>query len=122
LVRCAALKPLRKTYEIVLYVTGDSPYSLSALEEVQNLKMIYPEVDFKIEVVDVLEASGSVDAEAITITPTLICYRPLPVQKLTGDLSDLAQKLGLKARPALVTPCVPLQSDRDTFGSMGIKK
>jgi circadian clock protein KaiB len=44
--------------------------------------------NYTLEIVDILEDPESADLEHVIAVPTLIRYKPLPVRRLIGDLSD----------------------------------
>jgi circadian clock protein KaiB len=85
---------------IKLYVTGQTPRSLAAIE---NLRRICEEeLDGKYEmfVIDVLERPQLAEDEKILATPTVIRELPPPIRRLIGDLSDRERVLlGLDLRP-----------------------
>jgi circadian clock protein KaiB len=76
------------TFRLRLYITGSTPQSQRALD---NLKLIcdaeLPGV-YEVEVVDVLENPALAELEKILATPTLVKRLPEPVRKIIGDLSD----------------------------------
>lgn len=90
-----------------LYVAGDTPRSLAAIE---NLRRLCEDLGLReqseIVVVDVLQHPELADAERILATPTLVKLRPPPTQRVTGDLSDrsaVVQWLALSPAPRAPT-------------------
>ncbi len=86
-------------YELTLYITGQTAYSLRAC---RNLEEICREEleDYTLEVVDILEQPDRAEASGILATPTLIKRLPLPQRKIIGDLSQRAEVLvGLDILP-----------------------
>ena len=76
------------TYKLRLFITGRTPHSIRALE---NLKAICESElagQYDVEVIDILENPGLADTEKILATPTLVRKLPEPVRKIIGDLSD----------------------------------
>lgn len=75
-------------YVLKLYVTGETPRSQSAME---NIKKILTE-DYKgvysLKVIDVLKQPKLAEDDKILATPTLIKILPPPVARIIGDLSD----------------------------------
>ena len=71
-----------------LYVSGNSPRSTRAI---QNLRMVcdrYLHDRYSLEVIDIYHnPSAAKDAQIIAV-PTLIKLRPAPRRLLIGDLSD----------------------------------
>ena len=95
------LKKLSKEkYVLRLYVTGMTPKSTRAI---QNIKKICDE-DLKgrcdLEVIDIYQRPVLAQGEQIIATPTLVKKLPLPLRRFIGDLSDKEQiVLGLDLRP-----------------------
>ncbi len=76
-------------YALRLYITGQTPRSLRAIE---NLRRICEEElggDYELKIIDVLEQPQMANEDKILATPTLIKIRPLPLSRIIGDLSDL---------------------------------
>lgn len=78
----------KKTYVLKLYVAGNTPESVRALN---TLKTIL-EKDFQgvyaLKVIDVLKNPQLAEEDKILATPTLAKVLPPPVRKIIGDLSD----------------------------------
>ena len=74
--------------EVVLYVTGMSPLSITAIK---HLKSIYKKAglpnDFKI--IDILKHPEIAEEKNILATPLLEKTHPAPTVKIIGDLSDV---------------------------------
>jgi len=95
----AAKKASKEKYVLRLYVTGMTPKSTRAI---QNIKKICDE-DLKgrcdLEVVDIYQKPMLAEGEQIIALPTLIKKLPLPVRKFIGDLSNTEKiLLGLDLR------------------------
>jgi circadian clock protein KaiB len=71
-----------------LYVAGQSPKSLRALMNLKRICAAFPEADYQIEVVDLLEHPHLAARDQIIAIPTLVRLKPLPARKLVGDLSE----------------------------------
>lgn len=88
-----------KTWELRLYVAGQSPKSLAAFA---NLKRICEEHmldDYRIEVVDLMENPQLAREDQIVAIPTLVRKLPQPLRKIIGDLSNSERVLvGLELR------------------------
>ena len=88
-------------YVLTLYVTGTSPRTRIAIE---NLNRICKEDligKYELEIVDVLEHPQRAEDERILATPTLIKQLPPPLRRVIGDLSDKEKVLlGLEVRPS----------------------
>jgi circadian clock protein KaiB len=75
-------------YMFRLYVAGNSPKSLRAI---QNLKRICDEHipgHYEIEVIDIYQRPELLEQEQIFAVPTLIKKLPLPLQRLIGDMTN----------------------------------
>ncbi|MCK9619559.1 MAG: circadian clock KaiB family protein [Methylobacter sp.] len=86
-------------YHLKLYITGQTPRSESAI---QNLRKICEEnldAKYEIEIIDILERPQLAEDERILATPTLIKSLPPPLRRLIGDLSETEKVLvGLDIR------------------------
>ncbi len=91
-----------KTWELRLYVAGQTPKSLAAF---RNLKQICEEHlagQYQIEVIDLLLNPQLARGDQIVAVPTLVRKLPEPVRKIIGDLSNTERVLvGLQLRPAV---------------------
>lgn len=75
--------------ELRLYLAGMTPRSHRALANLTELfRSMGYEDRYDLEIVDVLERPDLAEQDQITVTPTLVRRRPLPVRRLLGDLSD----------------------------------
>lgn len=75
-------------YKFRLYVAGNSPKSLRAI---QNLKKICDEHlpgHYEIEIIDIYQRPELLEQEQIFAIPTLIKKLPLPLQRLIGDMTN----------------------------------
>jgi len=75
-------------YKLRLYITGRTPQSQRALENLRQICETDLEGTHEVEVVDVLEHPTLAEDEKILATPTLVKKLPEPVRKIIGDLSD----------------------------------
>jgi circadian clock protein KaiB len=93
--------PTDERYVLRLYVTGSTPRSARAI---QNIKRICNERlsgRYDLEVIDIYQKPSLAQGEQIIATPTLIKKLPEPVRKLIGDMSNEENVLlGLDLRPA----------------------
>jgi circadian clock protein KaiB len=83
-------------FRLRLYVTGQTPRSVSS---VQNLRKICEEHlagRFELEVIDIYQQPELAKEAEIIAVPTLVKRLPLPLRRLVGDLSSRRQvMLGL---------------------------
>lgn len=80
-------KPL-STYVLKLYVTGATPRSVRAIE---NLKKICEERlkgHYRIEIIDIYQQPELAAKEQLVVAPTLIKKLPPPLRTFIGDLSQ----------------------------------
>ncbi|HEX3534214.1 MAG TPA: circadian clock KaiB family protein [Gemmatimonadaceae bacterium] len=95
------LEEVLSKYTLTLYVTGTSPRTRIAID---NLNRICAEElygKYELEIVDVLEHPQRAEDEKILATPTLIKQLPPPLRRVIGDLSDKDKVLlGLEVRPS----------------------
>src|SRR4030042_4270219 len=93
-------KPLKEKYVLRLYVTGMTPKSTRAI---QNIKKICDEElhgRCDLEVIDIYQRPVLAQGEQIIATPTLIKQLPLPLRRFIGDLSQTEKILvGLDLKP-----------------------
>jgi circadian clock protein KaiB len=75
-------------FKLRLYITGRTPQSQRALENLEAICSTELEDQYEIEVIDVLEHPTLAENEKILATPTLVKRLPEPVRKIIGDLSD----------------------------------
>ena len=71
-----------------LYIAGQTPKSLTAL---QNLKKICEkrlEGSYKIEIIDLVKSPELAREHQIVAIPTLVRQLPSPLKKIIGDLSN----------------------------------
>ena len=84
-----------------LYVAGQTPKSLVAFKNLQELCRTHLDGRYSIEVVDLLEDPQLAGGDPILAIPTLVRKLPEPIRKIIGDLSNTERVLvGLDLRPA----------------------
>jgi len=82
------MSPLKKTYILKLYVAGNTPNSIRALQTLNNILEKEFQGVYALKVIDVLKNPQLAEEDKILATPTLTKVLPLPVRKIIGDLSD----------------------------------
>ena len=89
-------------YILTLYVTGTSPRTLVAIDNLNRICKQELDGRYELEIVDVLEHPQRAEDERILATPTLIKQLPLPLRRVIGDLSDKDKVLlGLEVPPKM---------------------
>jgi circadian clock protein KaiB len=93
--------PDAEHYELRLYVAGQSPRSVRAIE---NLRLFCDEHlagRYSVEVIDLTLNPTLARSDEIIAVPTLVRKLPEPIRKIIGDLSDTEKVLvGLQLLPA----------------------
>jgi circadian clock protein KaiB len=83
-----------RRYVLSLFVTGSTPKSLRAIQNIQALCRDRLEASYDLRVIDIYQHPEQAKPEQIVVTPTLIKKRPLPLRILIGDLSNGDRVLG----------------------------
>jgi circadian clock protein KaiB len=87
-------------YVLRLYVTGITPNSRRAVENVRRICEEHLKGRYELEVIDIYRYPGLASGEQILAAPTLIKKLPLPLRRLIGDMSNEEKVLfGLDLRP-----------------------
>jgi circadian clock protein KaiB len=86
-------------YHLRLYVAGQSPKSVRAVENLRHVCEEYLPGRYTIELVDLIENPERARSDEIIAVPTLIRKLPEPIRRIIGDLSDTDKVLiGLQLR------------------------
>lgn len=90
-----------ETWELRLYVAGQSPKSLAAFANLTRLCEEHLPGRYTIEVIDLMDQPQLAAGDQIVAIPTLVRKLPEPLRKIVGDLSNTERTLvGLQLRPA----------------------
>ncbi len=93
--------PSNLEWELRLYVAGQTPRSIVALDNLRRICEEHLRGRYHIEVVDLLVNPQLSKEDEILAVPTLVRKLPEPMRKIIGDLSDAERVLvGLQLRPA----------------------
>lgn len=88
-----------KNYVLRLYVTGMTPRSIRAIENIRTVCEEYLQGRYELEIVDIYQHPTLAQGEQIIAAPTLIKKLPVPLRRIVGDLSDTERVLlGLDLR------------------------
>ena len=88
-----------ETYELRLYVAGQTARSLAAFANLKSICDEHLKGQYQIEVVDLLRNPQLAKGDQILALPTLVRKLPPPVKKIIGDLSNTERVLvGLNLR------------------------
>ena len=103
---------LHEMWELRLYVTGQSPNSIRAIENLRRVCEEHNPGRYQIEVVDLLENPRLAVQDQILAVPTVVRKLPTPIKKIVGDLSDIDRLLvGLQVRAPRQGPDVTAEPD-----------
>jgi circadian clock protein KaiB len=95
----AALEQRPQRYVLRLYVTGTTPASSRAIEQVRAICEEYLQGRYALEVIDIYQKPALAKDEQIIAIPTLIKVLPAPLRRYIGDLSKVERVLfGLDVR------------------------
>jgi circadian clock protein KaiB len=75
-------------YVLRLYVTGQTPRSTRAVENLKRICEEYLEGRYDLEIIDLYQQPELARTQQLVVAPTLIKALPEPVRKILGDLSD----------------------------------
>ena len=88
-----------RTYELRLYVAGQTPKSILALANLRKICEEHLQGRYEIEVIDLMENPQLAQGDQILAVPTLVRRLPEPIKKIIGDLSNTERVLvGLDLR------------------------
>lgn len=77
-----------KTWQLRLYVAGQTPKSVTALNNLKKYCEMHLKGQYSIEVVDLLIKPQLAEGDQIFAIPTLVRKVPEPIRKIIGDLSN----------------------------------
>jgi circadian clock protein KaiB len=75
-------------YLLRLFVSGTTPRSARAIQNIRALCDEKLQGRYDLEVIDIYQHPEQVKPEQIIVTPTLVKKLPLPFRRIIGDLSD----------------------------------
>jgi circadian clock protein KaiB len=88
------------TWELRLYVAGQTTKSVTALANLRRYCEEYLVDRYTLEVIDLLKNPQLAEGDQILAIPTLVRKVPEPIRKIIGDLSNEEKVLvGLDIRP-----------------------
>jgi circadian clock protein KaiB len=90
-----------KLWQLRLYVTGQTPKSLTAFANLKKICESHLKGRYRITVIDLLKQPHLAKGDQILAVPTVVRRLPRPVRTIIGNLSDTERVLvGLDLRPA----------------------
>lgn len=88
-----------EVYLLRLYITGMTPNSKRAVENVKRICEQHLSGRYELEVIDIYQQPSLAQEEQIIAAPTLIKKLPGPLRRLIGDMSNTEKVLvGLDLR------------------------
>lgn len=86
-------KKNRPGYILKLFISGASPNSTRAINNLKTICDTYIKANYELEIIDVYQDSALAAREQIIALPLLIKKFPLPQRKLIGDMSNIPKVL-----------------------------
>jgi circadian clock protein KaiB len=89
------------SWVLCLYVAGQTPRSIAALDNLKTICEHHLEGRYSIEVIDLAQNPSLARTDQIVAVPTLVRKLPQPMRKIIGDLSNKERVVvGLRLQPA----------------------
>lgn len=95
------LFPFEGKLILQLFVSGMSPKSMEAIENIKRLCDTYLEGAFDLEIIDLYKNPEAANVNQIVFSPSLIKQLPLPKKTLIGSFSDtnkVIKGLGIRVK------------------------
>jgi circadian clock protein KaiB len=80
-------------YKLRLFITGASPNSIRAVENINAICKQYLKDNYELEIIDIHQQPGLAQGENVIALPLLIKKTPGPERRLIGDMSDTTKVL-----------------------------
>ncbi|MFH1287716.1 MAG: circadian clock protein KaiB [bacterium] len=77
-----------RKYVLKLYVTGNTPNSVKAIKNLENILANEFKGMYELKIIDVMKNPQLAEEEKILATPMLSRVLPLPIRRIIGDLSN----------------------------------
>ena len=87
-VMTAVALPSAVTFELRLYVAGQTAKSIAAIVNLQRICETHLAGQYRIEVIDLTKTPQLAAGDQIVAVPTLVRRLPEPIKKIIGDLSN----------------------------------
>ena len=98
--KSSASKKEKTSWDLRLYVAGQTPKSITALANLKKLCQEHLKEQYNIEIIDLVRNPQLARKDQIIEIPTLVRNLPQPIKKIIGDLSNTEKVLlGLDVRP-----------------------
>jgi circadian clock protein KaiB len=89
----SSARKVEKSWNLRLYVAGQTPKSIAALANLKKICEEHLENQYNIEVVDLVRNPHLARKDQILAIPTLVRNLPTPIKKIIGDLSNTEKVL-----------------------------
>jgi circadian clock protein KaiB len=89
----ASGKKGKRGFILKLFVSGASPNSLMAIDNLRSICETYIKGKYELEVIDVHQDTGRVEREQILALPLLVKKFPFPQRKFIGNMSNVEKLL-----------------------------
>lgn len=87
-------------YVLKLYVTGTTPRSVMAIENIKHICEEHLKGRYRLKIIDIYQQPELAAKEQLVVAPTLVRKLPLPLRTFIGDLSQTEKILvGMDLRP-----------------------
>jgi circadian clock protein KaiB len=86
-------KSKSEKYLLKLYVTGLTPQSVRAIDNLKEICESYLKGRYCLEIIDLYKNPSLAKGEQIIAAPTLIKKLPLPIRRIIGDMSNTERLL-----------------------------
>jgi circadian clock protein KaiB len=82
-----------ETYVLRLFITGASPNSIRAVENVKAICEEYLAGNYQLDIIDIHQQPQHAESEDVIAVPLLIKKTPYPERRMIGDMSDTQRVL-----------------------------
>lgn len=89
----SAVQSQAENYVLRLYVSGATPRSAIAIENIKGICEAHLQGRYDLQVIDIYQQPELARSAEIIAAPTLIKQLPLPLRKVLGDLSETEKVL-----------------------------
>ncbi|MDR6967984.1 circadian clock protein KaiB [Flavobacterium arsenatis] len=94
------MKKAPAEWQLMLYIAGQTPKSIKALNNIKKYAEEHLAGKYSIEIIDLLVNPQLAEGDQILAVPTLVRKFPEPIRKIIGDLSNEERVLvGLNIKP-----------------------
>ena len=92
--------PAHADYVLRLFITGQTPRSVIAMENIQRICEEHLKGRYKLDVIDIYQHPELAVSSQVVASPTVVKMSPEPLRRIIGDMSDIDQVLaGLDLPP-----------------------